>query len=110
MLPKLVRDKIPDIIRASGKNCEIDFVTGDDYIQALDAKLVEELAEYRESHTLEELADMLEVIYSLVYALGHDMSAFHAAYWIKNSERGGFDNGTILTKIYEKENLDEKIS
>ena len=107
MLPKLVRDKIPDIIRASGKNCEIDFVTGDDYIQALDAKLVEELAEYRESHSLEELADILEVIYALTHALGYKYRDLHATCCDKAHERGGFNHGIILKKIYEKENSDD---
>ena len=50
---KLVRDKIPEIIEASGKNCVTEILTDDQYLQMLDAKLDEELAEYHQEQNLE---------------------------------------------------------
>ena len=42
---KLVRDRIPEIIEASGRTCIKEVLPDDAYIRALDAKLNEELAE-----------------------------------------------------------------
>ena len=52
---KLVRDKIPQIIESSGKKCTTEILTEDAYLQKLDEKLSEELAEYQQSKSLEEL-------------------------------------------------------
>lgn len=43
---KLVRDRIPEIIEADGKKCKIENLSDDDYLEMIDAKLDEELAEY----------------------------------------------------------------
>lgn len=43
---KLVRDRIPEIIEASGKSCVTEILSDADYLELLDAKLDEELAEY----------------------------------------------------------------
>ena len=59
---KLVRDQIPEIIKADGKICICETLSDKDYIYLLDQKLNEELAEYQESKSLEELADLLEVM------------------------------------------------
>ena len=53
---KLVRDRIPEIIEADGKTCVCETLSDEDYISLLDQKLNEELAEYQESKSLEELA------------------------------------------------------
>ena len=60
---KLVRDRIPEIIRADGKECETEVLEDGAFLAALDKKMTEELQEYFESHSAEELADLLEVIY-----------------------------------------------
>ncbi len=59
---KLVRDRIPEIIEASGKRCVCSTLSDEEYLAKLDEKLNEELAEYQESKSMEELADLLEVI------------------------------------------------
>ena len=65
---KLVRDRIPEIIESDGKTCITEILPDDRYLQMLDAKLDEELAEYQESKSLEELADLLEVMRAVVKA------------------------------------------
>lgn len=70
---KLIRDKIPDIIEKSGKKCVVEIMDNDEYIQFLDAKLNEELAEYQADKSLEELADLLEVIYAVAEAHGYSI-------------------------------------
>lgn len=57
---KLVRDRIPDIIEADGKTCITEVLDQVTYLQMLDEKLTEELTEYQESNSMEELADLLE--------------------------------------------------
>ncbi len=52
---KLVRDRIPEIIAASGKACVTEVLSDEDYLKMVDAKLVEELAEYRKDQNIEEL-------------------------------------------------------
>ena len=70
---KLVRDRIPEIIEASGKSCVTEILSDADYLELLDAKLDEELAEYHKDQNIEELADLLEVIYAAAKARGYTL-------------------------------------
>lgn len=65
---KLVSDCIPEIIEADGNTCTCETLSQEEYLFLLDEKLNEELAEYQESKSLEELADLLEVIRAVVHA------------------------------------------
>ena len=65
---KLVCDCIPEIIEADGNTCTCETLSQEEYLLLLDEKLNEELAEYQESKSLEELADLLEVIRAVVHA------------------------------------------
>ena len=55
---KLVRDRIPEIIEASGKTCVTEILSDEAYLEMLDKKLDEELAEYHKDQNIEELADL----------------------------------------------------
>ncbi|WP_233272154.1 nucleoside triphosphate pyrophosphohydrolase [Mycolicibacterium smegmatis] len=63
-MAKLVRDRIPELIRASGRTPVIRTLSDDEYWAALNAKLDEEVAELRAADTrdaaLEEAADVIE--------------------------------------------------
>ena len=72
---KLVRDRIPEIIEADGKTCVSATLSNQDYIALLDQKLNEELAEYQESKSLEELADLLEVMRAVAAARSSSMDS-----------------------------------
>lgn len=98
---KLVRDYIPDIIESNGSHCETEFLNQQDYILALDEKLKEELAEYQESRDVEELADMLEVLFAMTKALGYSWVDVTVAYKEKREKRGGFDRGIFLKTVEE---------
>ena len=67
---KLVRDRIPEIIQSAGKSCTTEILSDEDYLCMIDVKLDEELAEYHESGSIEELADLLEGIYAAACARG----------------------------------------
>ena len=98
---KLVRDRIPEIIEASGKNCTVEVLPNDAYIQALDAKLNEELAEYQESKSLEELADLLEVMQATVIARGYTLDELERIRSEKAAKRGGFAKRLLLEEVQE---------
>ena len=68
---KLVRDKIPEIIKDSGKTCVTRILSNEEYIAALETKLNEEVAEYQEDKNLEEMADILEVLQAICVARGY---------------------------------------
>jgi len=59
---KLVRDKIPEIIKASGKSFDVHFAKKEEILPLLETKLNEEVSEYLEAKNLEELADVMEVL------------------------------------------------
>ena len=76
---KLVRDKIPEIIEKSGKQCEIEILSDEKYLEMIEKKLDEELAEYHKDKNLEELADLLEVIFAATKARGYSIEELEKA-------------------------------
>mgnify|MGYP001778380846 CR=1 FL=1 len=98
---KLVRDKIPEIIETSGKKCEIQVLKDDAYLEMLEIKLDEELKEYQESHEVEELADILEVIYALANASSISKEQLEDIRKLKAEKRGAFDRKILLKSVTE---------
>ena len=98
---KLVRDRIPKIIEKSGKTCTVETLTDEKYIAMLDAKLTEELAEYQESKSLEEMADLLEVMGAVVKARGYTWEELTKVRKKKLEERGGFEKKILLKEVFE---------
>ena len=103
---KLVRDFIPNIIEADGKACIYETLSDEDYISLLDQKLNEELAEYQESKSLEELADLLEVMQAVVKARGWTLEDLEHLRADKAAKRGGFERKILLKEVREKEPSD----
>ena len=68
----------------------------------LDAKLDEELAEYQESKSLEELADLLEVVRAVVKARGWTWEQLEQVRKEKAAKRGGFEKKIFLKEVTEK--------
>ncbi len=98
---KLVRDRIPEIIASSGKTCVTEVLSQDAYIHALDEKLNEELAEYQQSKSLEELADLLEVMGAVVKARGYTWDDLTRVRKEKRAQRGAFDQRIFLKEVVE---------
>lgn len=93
---KLVRDRIPEIIEASGKTCKTMILDDIEYLRMLDAKLDEELAEYHKDQNIEELADLLEVIYAVVIARGYTTEELERVRKVKAENRGEFKSRIFL--------------
>ena len=88
---KLVRDNIPDIIRAGGQLPVIRSADPGEYRALLRAKLAEETDEFLASEDdPEELADVLEVVRALADDLGVSPADLEALARGKSSGRGGF--------------------
>lgn len=96
---KLVRDRIPEIIEVCGKRCVCSTLSDEEYLTKLDEKLNEELAEYQESKSMEELADLLEVIRAVAVARGSSMDEVEAIRRDKAAKRGGFEKKILLTEV-----------
>lgn len=95
-LPKLVRDKIPEIIRSDGENPITRNVEGEELKEFLIKKLYEEVEEYEQSKDPKELHDILEVIHAL--ADTHDISKeeLETNREQKSINRGSFSKGIVL--------------
>lgn len=93
---KLVRDKIPELIEQSGAKANIRILDSEEYTRQLERKLDEEVAEYHDGKNLEELADILEVVYALAENLGHTRRELLDVHRRKREERGGFEKGIFL--------------
>lgn len=98
---KIVRDNIPAIIENSGKTPVYEYVDSQAAIAGLEEKLTEELQEYLESHTLEELADLLEVMHGILYNRGIAWEALEEIRLRKKRARGGFEKGVRLISVEE---------
>ena len=103
MNPKIVRDLIPDIISASGRTPVYDVVPTEEAIKGLEDKLSEELNEYLADHSLEELADLLEVMHGILYHKGISWEQLEQVRLQKREERGGFEQRLFLTDILSPE-------
>ena len=100
---KLVRDKIPDIIRQQGNHPE--YHTANDiveYCQALREKILEEAIEFKESQDVNELIDVLEAIYCLIETENLDFTKIEELREKKNVERGSFKKRIILEYVIRK--------
>ena len=93
---KLVRDRIPDMIRAQGETPLTRVLNTEEYLRCLEGKLDEEVAEYHREKNPEELADILEVILALAAANGWSREELERIYRRKHDERGGFEERIYL--------------
>ena len=73
----------------------------DTYIEYLDQKLNEELAEYQQDKSIEELADLLEVMYAVVTARGYSVAELERIRLEKAEKRGAFEKKLLLKSVSE---------
>jgi predicted house-cleaning noncanonical NTP pyrophosphatase (MazG superfamily) len=96
---KLVRDKIIEIIEADGKKAEFQLVKGKELYNYLIQKLQEEVDEFKEDGTAEELTDILELIEAFIGILGLDWEKIFEIKEEKAIKRGKFNKGIILKNV-----------
>lgn len=98
---KLVRNRIPEIVQKAGKQPVTRVLTQEEYLQALDTKLGEEVAEYQADKSLEEMADVLEVLQAICVARGFTLEQLEQERAKKAQERGGFQERIFLEYVEE---------
>ena len=104
MTGKLVRDRIPDLIRAEGRRPILEVLDASERRPALLDKLVEEAAEAADAspaHLPEELADVLEVVRALASESGLALADIVDLADRKVDERGGFASGLFLVGVVD---------
>ncbi|MFB4330205.1 hypothetical protein [Paenibacillus sp. CR_12] len=102
---KLVRDLIPQVIESTGKEFRTRILDEEEYTKELVVKLKEESEEYfaaqSSKESLEELADMLEVIRALVVVHGATWEELEILREKKVEARGGFQERVFLIDVYD---------
>ena len=104
-MPKLIRDKIPQIIKDSGREFSCYIAENKEYRHFLRKKLQEELNELLEDPCAEEMADLLEVVSAYANTLGITKEEIEKVGTAKRDERGGFACGIILEQVEDKKFL-----
>lgn len=99
---KLVRDFIPEIIEMNGEIAVTRTLSDEEFKIFLEKKLDEEVAEFHGSKTIEELADILEVLYSLCSAYGYGSQRLIDERLNKHSQQGGFKRKCLLIETVER--------
>jgi predicted house-cleaning noncanonical NTP pyrophosphatase (MazG superfamily) len=102
---KLIRDRIPEIMAASGQRCAHRIATPTEYRAWLNAKLIEEAAEVigatvpgptaTTDALAAELADVLEVVYAIAATNGISPTMLEGERQRRRADRGGLTRGVI---------------
>lgn len=100
---KLVRNKIPAIIRKDGGNPKFKILTPEEYRKELVRKINEESSELTaalksgdKTRIIEESADLFQALFDMFSAYGIPASEVGVKQIEKREERGGFDGGVFL--------------
>jgi predicted house-cleaning noncanonical NTP pyrophosphatase (MazG superfamily) len=103
---KLVRDRIPEVIEKTGKQCTTKILNDEDYIKELKNKSFEELNEYmnaaNDKDAIEELADLLEIIHALAECHGATIGKVEQVRQEKAEKRGGFKEKIFLIEVEDE--------
>jgi len=98
---KAIRDKVPEIIKNSGYDCDVRQLSDQEFLAELEKKLSEELDEYQKSKEADELADLLEVIYRIAELRGIKKSDLEQIRQEKQNKRGAFSKNLFLIDTSE---------
>ena len=105
---KLVRDKIPENINSmEGRKATWRIMDDEEYIKELNKKLLEEAHEFIEENAVEELADIMEVIQSIMRVKNISYEELKNVQQMKREKKGGFSNKIYLVEV-EQDKADER--
>lgn len=98
---KLVRDKIPEIIEKNNESCKTRILDDEEYLLELNRKIQEEMKEYLESGSIEELADLEEVLRAILDVKNCSYNEFEDIRLAKVNKRGAFKDKIYLESTDE---------
>lgn len=96
---KLVRDKMPQLIKESGRESTSRILNEKEYFDALLDKVIEEIEEYRVSREEEELADVYEVLDCLVQLKEYEPMHLDYLQLIRREARGSYKDRILLVDV-----------
>lgn len=96
---KLVRDKIPSIIENDNKKANTRVLEDKEYLECLNKKLLEEVNEYLVDNDIDELADVLEVIYNILEFNNTSKENIDKVRVDKNNKNGSFKDKIFLESV-----------
>ncbi|MFP4545217.1 MAG: phosphoribosyl-ATP pyrophosphohydrolase [Methanomassiliicoccales archaeon] len=96
---KAVRDRIPEEIGQKGGDCRFRILPDQEFLEAMEDKIGEELEEYRQSKSVEEIADLIEVLYRVAELKGTSREELDTLIAEKRERRGGFDHNIFLIEV-----------
>jgi len=103
---KLVRDKILEIIEADGLAYNARKLESSELLKEVKAKMIEEAKEFHAADTahesIEELADVLELVHTALNALGVTYEELEEVRQQKKEKRGGFEKAIYLIDVEDK--------
>lgn len=99
---KLVRDRIPELIRESGRQYTSRVLQDEEYYQALINKVIEEMEDYRKSGDEEELADVYEALDCLMRFKNYEPLHMDYLKLMRREARGSFVDRILLEEVEDR--------
>ena len=96
---KLVRDKIPEIIMAEGGVPKVRILSNKEFQRELNKKLQEEVFEFLADASIDELADIQEVVHGILQSMDKTFEELEAVRLDKKEKRGGFEQQIFLESV-----------
>lgn len=97
---KIVRDKVPEIIQASKKTCDVSYVSDKEAVEFLTKRIIQEAKDFQDGYKKEELANLYEVLDAIMNKKGWRKSEIDRLRNEKNKNKGSFKNNIILKTVH----------
>jgi predicted house-cleaning noncanonical NTP pyrophosphatase (MazG superfamily) len=95
-IQKLVRDKLPELLKAQGIKANFHKADSEEYETELLEKLREEVIEFKNARSMDELADLLETVDAVIHHFGWTQADIQTTKEQLKTEKGGYQERLIL--------------
>jgi predicted house-cleaning noncanonical NTP pyrophosphatase (MazG superfamily) len=99
---KLIRDKVPDILEAEGVKATYHKADHDEFEIELLEKLREEVIEFKNAKSIDELVDLLETLDTVIAFYEWKQEDIITLKNEKRAEKGGYSKQLILDKTEQE--------
>lgn len=95
-LRKLVNDKVPELLKAKGVDAKFHKANDDEFELELLEKLREEVLEFKNAKSIEQLTDLEIVVETVIEHMGWDRATIDKVKAQRLQDKGGFKERLIL--------------